>query len=319
VNGTEPSIQVVRPFSEAVELTKQILFRPFDLKKWFVIGFAAWLSHIGSGFNFNYQSNYSYNRRTGFHRDVEFQRLSDLLHRIPLSMLVLAIVVFVVLVVAVCILFAWLRARGRFMFTDCVVRNRTTIAEPWREFRRVGNSFFLFSLLIGFGFLLLVFVLVAPLIIVVGHHHEYRNLFLVGVIVAWGMVIFVLWIAWVLIGHLMIPIMYRRRILAWAACREAIALIGRYPDSITLYCLFWILIGFASAVVACVTVCVTCCVAAIPYIGTVVLLPMYVCLRGFGLLYLRQFGPNYDVWASIPQIAPPPLPPEPPPVPPLPA
>src|SRR2546423_2491982 len=97
----------------------------------------------------------------------------------------------------------------------------------------------------------------------------------------------------------MIPIMYRRRILAWAAVREAIALIGRYPDAITFYCLFWILLGVASLMIGCLTVCLTCCVAAIPYVGTVILLPMYVSLRGFGLLFLKQFGSDYDVWAGV--------------------
>ena len=315
MNGIEPTIQVVKPFTDAIELTKQILFRPFDLKKWFVIGFAAWLSHIGGGFRFNYRTNYPYDYRTGFHRDPTFQRVSDFIHRLPFPVLVFSIAALVILIVGLCILFAWLRGRGRFMFIDCIVRNRAAIAEPWREFRRLGNSFFLFSLLIGFGFLLLASVCVVPAIILVGHRHLYRHVFFVGAIVLWAMVIFVLAIAWVVIAHLMVPIMYRRRILAWAACREAIALINRYPDAITLYCLFWILIGIGSVVVACMAVCLTCCVAAIPYIGTVILLPLYLCLRAFGLLYLRQFGPDYDVWTGIPQIAAPTTPePQPPPL-----
>jgi hypothetical protein len=51
-------------------------------------------------------------------------------------------------VVLLIVLFAWLRARGRFIFVDCVVRNRAAIADPWKEFRAEGNSFFLFSLLV---------------------------------------------------------------------------------------------------------------------------------------------------------------------------
>ena len=43
----------------------------------------------------------------------------------------------------------WIGSRGRFIFTDCIVRNRGAIAEPWREFRREGNSFFLFSLIVA--------------------------------------------------------------------------------------------------------------------------------------------------------------------------
>jgi hypothetical protein len=310
----EPDIRVVKPFSDAVELTKQILFRPFDLKKWFIIGFAAWLSHLGGG-GFNFNTGYS--NRSDIRRNPVFQQFSDTLHHTPTWVIVLVVVVVVVLFLCLIILFAWLRARGRFMFVDCVVRNRAAIAEPWREFRRLGNSFFLISLLVGIGFLLVAAVIGVPLILLIGrHHHDHDyNLFLLCVILAFAVVIFVLGIAWMLIAHLMIPIMYRRRISAWPAVREAIALIGRHPDAITLYCLFWILLGIGSAVVACLTICLTCCVAAVPYVGTVILLPMYVCLRGFGLLFLKQFGPDYDVWAGVTTASEPP--PEPPPLAPL--
>src|SRR5213076_2244213 len=114
--GAEPKIEVLKPFSDAIELTKQILFRPFDLKKWFFIGFAAWLAHIRGDFNF--RSNYEYARRTGFHRVPAFQWLTDAVHRAPWWTVIFVIPVLIVLVVAVCVLFAWLRARGRFMFID---------------------------------------------------------------------------------------------------------------------------------------------------------------------------------------------------------
>src|SRR5436305_13993652 len=64
MNGVRPRIEIFRPFGEAFELTNKILFQPFDLKKWLVIGFAAFLSgHLaGVGFNFpspfgNFQSH----------------------------------------------------------------------------------------------------------------------------------------------------------------------------------------------------------------------------------------------------------------------
>ncbi len=48
-------IEIFEPFSRALDLTKLTLFQPFDLAKWFVIGFAAFLAHLGGGGNgFNY-------------------------------------------------------------------------------------------------------------------------------------------------------------------------------------------------------------------------------------------------------------------------
>jgi hypothetical protein len=75
--------------------------------------------------------------------------------------------------------------------------------------------------------------------------------------------------------------------------------------------LFWIGLGIASAIAACAVILATCCIALIPYIGTVILLPLVVCLRAFGLRFIRQFGSDYDVWAAMPEAppAPPSLPP----------
>src|SRR5439155_7660967 len=49
MNGSEPRIEIFKPFGEAFELTKLILFQPFDLGKWCVIGFAAFLAHLAGG------------------------------------------------------------------------------------------------------------------------------------------------------------------------------------------------------------------------------------------------------------------------------
>jgi hypothetical protein len=318
MNGTAPDIQLVRPFNEAVELTKQILFRPFDLKKWFIIGFAAWLSHLGGGGGGGGFNNFDRSHRGGgLRHNPAFRSLSDTIHHTPVWLTVLAVAVIILVILCLALLFAWLRARGRFMFTDCVVRNRAAVAEPWNEFRKLGNSFFMMSLLVALGFLVLSAVFVVPIAVLIhrsriAHHH--LDGFLIAGLILWVCLIFILAIAWGLIGHFMIPIMYRRHCLASEAFRAAITLINNYPGEITLYCLFWIALGIGTAVAMCVMVCLTCCIAAIPYIGTVIALPIYVCIRAFGLLYLRQFGPDYDVWATLPplHLATPELPPVPP-------
>ena len=42
-------ITFVDPLSRAVERMRQILFQPFDLVKWLVLGFSAWLAGLASG------------------------------------------------------------------------------------------------------------------------------------------------------------------------------------------------------------------------------------------------------------------------------
>src|SRR5205814_2448527 len=58
MNGVRPRIEIFRPFGEAFELMNKILFQPFDLKKWLVIGFAAFLSGHLAGIGFNFPSSF---------------------------------------------------------------------------------------------------------------------------------------------------------------------------------------------------------------------------------------------------------------------
>src|SRR5438046_8045718 len=97
----------------------------------------------------------------------------------------------------------------------------------------------------------------------------------------------------------MVPVMYRQRCLAPKAFGIVVRLIAAYPGEILLYCLFLIVLALATAIVACAATCATCCITAIPYVGTVILLPVFVLLRSFSLLFIRQFGPDYDVWANF--------------------
>ncbi len=312
MNGDGPRIEIIKPFEEGFEVMKKILFQPFELKKWFVIGFAAWLSNLGNG-------NYNFNLRGNDWKGVPgAQDLRDKISQIPHSLLILGIVVFIVLLLALLLVFAWLRARGRFMFVDCVVKNRGVIAQPWREFRKEGNSYFLFSLVVAMIVTILLAAAAIPVLLPIIRsgwaRPQLHDIYLICMIALWAAALALLVVAWGLVSHLMIAIMYRRHCSAGEGFRAALALIGNFPGEITLYCLFWIALTIGAAVASCVLILSTCCIALLPYIGTVIMLPIFVVLRGFGLCFIRQFGPDYDVWSANVE-APPVVPPIPPPLP----
>ena len=298
MNGAEPKIEIFKPFGEAFELMKKILFQPFDLKKWLVIGFAAWLATLGGGGG----SGYNYESKRG----QSVQKINEAIGQIPHPILVMGIVLLIIVVVMLIVLFAWLRARGGFIFIDCIAKNCAAVAEPWREFRREGNSYFLFSLAATLCFLLFAALLSAPLVFLAIRGRFYLSLhrdrvepYVLLVIALWVFVILLLVFIWALIANFMGPVMYRRRCRAYEAFRSVTSLIAAHPGEMLLYCLFLIVLALASVVVGCVVTCATCCVAAIPYVGTVILLPVFVLLRAFSLLFVRQFGPDYDVWAGL--------------------
>jgi hypothetical protein len=245
----------------------------------------------GAGGNFSYPSK----------RD-EVQKMNDAINQIPHPILVGGIVLLVVFVLVLIVLCAWLRARGSFMFIDCIVKNRGAVAEPWREFRTEGNSYFFFSLLVGFSLLLFAGLLSLPLVLpAIGNNDFLRthNVYLISAIAGWILMMILVILGWVLITSFMVPIMYRQRCRAAEGFAAATRLIAAHPGEILLYCLFWIVLALGSAMVGCIAACATCCIAAIPYVGTVILLPLFVLLRSFSLLFIRQFGPDYDVWASL--------------------
>jgi hypothetical protein len=120
-----------------------------------------------------------------------------------------------------------------------------------------------------------------------------------------------------LVTQFMVAVMYRRRCLARAAFMEVSRLMLSRPGVFVLYVLFVIVLLVAFLIGGTIVSCMTCCIAAFPYINSVVFLPVLVWLLAFKLLFLRQFGPEYDAWAPVEMPAPA-LPPDPPREPPSP-
>jgi hypothetical protein len=307
MNGPESRIEIFKPFAEAFDVMKRMLFHPFDLKKWLIIGFAAWLANLGSGGG---GFNFPYNQRE------DKQKLSETIGQIPHPVLIVGICVLVCLVLLLVVLFAWLRARGRFIFVDCIVRNRAAIVEPWKEFRAEGNSFFLFSLIVVL--VLIAVIAIGGLALVIpfiprGAHAQPGVGFWIGLSLFIFFAVFLAFI-WTLASQLMVPIMYRQRCRAQLAFAKALHLVSAHPGPVLLYVLFLLVLAVAAVVISCLVACATCCIAAIPYVGTVVLLPVPVTFSAFSLLFLRQFGSDYDVWAAfippefLPVLMPPPSP-----------
>jgi hypothetical protein len=296
MNGVRPTIEIFRPFGEAFELMNKILFQPFDLKKWLVIGFAAFLSgHLAGGFNFPSSfGNFKSHRTTPEAISLHFDQWKP--------WLVAAVVLGALFFFALVITLTWLKARGNFIFTDCVVRNQAAIVEPWREYRKEGNSYFLFLLAVMFAILLVAGLMLAS---VIGLGWLKQGAGETGSITSIGFLVF-LGLFWVSIlifvsvaTYFMVPVMYRRRCRVVEAFRDVTRLIWHHLGSFFLLCLFGAVLFLAVLMIGAIVTCATCCLAALPYVGTVILLPLFVCLRVFGLTFLRQFGPDYDVWASF--------------------
>ncbi len=309
---------MAEPVSPALERVKLMLFQPFDLGKWFVIGFCAWLAYLGEGggtANFHYNMNFgnhSHGNEADFRHGLEQAWgyvLSHLYWIVPVAAFV------ILLCVALGVLFLWLNCRGKFMFLHCVALNKAEVVEPWNKFEREGNSLFWFRLVLGLigAVLTLPFlVIIAVMILRMVLHGEAD---MGGIMTAAGLalVFFFLAIAFAIVKKFtvdfVVPIMFLRGGKCWAAWKEFYGLLSAHPGQFALYILFQIVLSIAIGVIVLgaiiITCCIACCLMALPYLGTVLLLPVLIFKRAYPLYYLAQYGPQYDVFPppSVPPIA----------------
>jgi hypothetical protein len=297
------SISATDPIGLAMSRTGRMLFKPFDITKWFVLGFAAFLAYLGEGAYTNANSF------PGPGGGKPGQTIPDVVEQIRQWFLLHAHwilpVAFVSLLVWIAI--TWIRARGKFVVLDGVAKNHAAIVAPWKRFRAEANSFFVFDLTLSLG-MTVIMVLVTMLTYAIALPDMRTNTFGAAAItaIAVGVGLFLLfgltYMVAVWIGEdFLIPLMYARSQTigpAWAEFRSRI--VPGHVGVIALYALMRVLLGIAAGTIVMFGTCLTCCIAALPYLSSVFFLPLFVFARAYSLLFLAQFGSEYAVTADIP-------------------
>jgi hypothetical protein len=302
------SVSVIDPIGPALERVRTVLFRPFDLVKWLTIGFCAWLARLGSGGGGGGGNRVQYRMdRESVRHDIDraWTYVSA-----NLDWIIPVAVVTVILFLGLWLLVLWLSSRGRFLFLSCVARNQAAVVDPWYRFQDHADSLFAFRVVLGLltGAAALVPLVVGGLVaslstVTLG----FNPLTIVG-IVAGGMYFAAVLIVSGLIGKFtkdfVVPIMYLHTSRAVAAWQILLDLLLVNKARFFLYFLIQIVIVIAIGALIVASVCCTCCCAAclfaIPYVGTVVLLPVHVFGRSYSLYYLAQYGPEFTVFEPEP-------------------
>jgi hypothetical protein len=281
-------IGYIEPLSRAWERMKFILWRPFDLGKWLVLGFSAWLAGLtdsagGGGWKYTVDEN----DLPGCMNRLGDGSLREVLLWLPL------VFVIVMAVAAILLVILWVSSRAKFIYLDNVVHNRAHIVEPWHRLRTLGNSLFLWRLLF-----IVVCGLVA-LMLTLSFSDAIAGLSYAAI--AFGVVILVAFaivagfVALMLEGFV-IPIMYKFDLSATEAWRYFLPWLKTRPWQFVLYTLFVVALAFGFVLVFGVVCLVTGCIVAFPYVGTVILLPLWVTYRIFSIEFLAQFDPGFDLF-----------------------
>jgi hypothetical protein len=298
-------ISVLTPVSQAIDRVKLMLFQPFDLGRWFVIGFCAWLASLGESGGF--PSNFGPHGGGQSGNGPNFRELMDetsnfVAHN--LYWIIPAVLILLVLAVAWGLLLTWLSSRGKFMFLHCVALNQAEVKRPWREFTSEGNSLFWFRFVLGLFATLLLLPLLAAILFIAARMLYRGHADGGGVVLAigFGLILIALAVCFGLIRKFtidfVVPIMFLRRTNCTTAWNEFLGLLGENIGRFTLYVLFQIVLRIAIVMLIVAAILMTCCIAgcliALPYIGTVALLPVPVFKRSYSIYYLAQYGPTYN-------------------------
>ena len=297
------SINVSAPLTRAWNRMTSALFKPFNLHTWLVVGFTAFLAGMADGHGgssgWRGRKNIDFGEFLGYPR-----RGLEWLYAHPGWFI--AIVFAVILAVVIGVLFLWLSSRGKFMFLDNVVRSQAEIAKPWHEFRKEGDSLFVWRLVFGFlGFAAFAVITVLFFISATRIYDDNRFsplpiLWLLGLAAVYLVLGLILGAISLALNDFVVPLMYRNRVSANHGWKLFLPLLTGHLGSFILYALivFALIIGFVIAVV--IAGFVTCCIGwfllVIPYVGTVVTLPFWYWLRAFGPEFLGQFGLEYALF-----------------------
>ncbi len=298
-------ITYMDPLSRAWKRMTKALFKPFDLKKWFVVGFTAFLAGLMDGYNGGNKVNSS------FHKDYnDFDKFFEFPHTAwnwLMNNTGWAILIFmgILCIIALILLLTWLSSRGKFMFLDNVMHDRAQVVKSWYDFKKQGNSLFLWRLCFGLicSFIFILF-LIQCLSLTKGiyetHFSEYIPLMtIVGMVLLGVLLIFIIAFIVMLVDSFIVPLMYKHNLSALQAWNKFLPLLSRH----LLYFILFGLLLFVIHIVLLMFIVVfgffTCCLGfvllVLPYISSVVLLPVSYTLRGFSVEFFAQFGSEFSL------------------------
>lgn len=296
-------ISFVEPLSRAWERMRRMLFAPFELARWLVLGFSAWLAGLASS---DWGGKLAGNVPDSLdeHDVVPFKvgELADAItdHLVWLPLILLAVLV----VAAILIALLWVSSRAKLVFLDNVVHERAEIVEPWRRFGRLGSSLFWWRL--GFAAIVLALVLAVLAVVILpvaaaSLGETLRGLSIAAIVLgalAIAVIALVALLTLLLLESFVVPIMYRFDLSATAAWRTLLPWLKRFPGWFIAYAVVIFLAAIAFQMMVLILCLFTCCIILIPYVGTVILLPVWVLYRAYSVEFLAQFHPDFDLFEA---------------------
>ncbi|MHB0999464.1 MAG: DUF7544 domain-containing protein [Armatimonadota bacterium] len=226
----------------ALDHTKEVLFKPFSLKKWLALGFVSlFASTMGgsSGGDFPDTDKISKNYDSS-------QGLQWIQHHWEL----LALATLAIIIIS--IFLVWISSVFNFIYTDQIVQNHGKIREPFARFKSLGTSYFWWSIVYGAAVIIAIGVFVVLPGLLIAASGSTSALGIIAIIFAVIMLIVIV-LASIIIGifarDFVLPTMYVRNIRVMQAWHEVLPLLKENAGQLVVYLLLLIAIGIASAII----------------------------------------------------------------------
>jgi len=314
-------VSAIKPMESAWRDMVSVLFSPFDLTRWLILGIPLFLINCGSGGG-NFNGNFG-NPGGGGSGPSPF---TDVVDWVDNNLHWVAAIILAVLLVLVVIgvLVAFLQSRGTFMLVDMLSTGVFSAGTAWGRTGALANSYFLFLISVQ------AISWVVPLIyffVILGWPFFRRVLlgdFVMGEIITIGIVMGLYFLLLMLplfllqfvVRNFSVPIMAATNQRVLAATRVAFGLISSAPGAVFVFLLLRIVLAIAAGFLMVMVAFLLCCllVGCIPVVGqyavAVVTAPIGIFLWCYSLRFVEQFDDRYKVLPEVVGMTPvPPLPP----------
>jgi hypothetical protein len=299
-------ISYIDSFTAAWNRMSKILFKPFDLSKWMVLGFSAFLAALMSGYPGLSNPGISRGNMGWINPEkiLEFPAVArEWLKSNPVwASLILAGIIFFL---AIIIILTWIDSRGKFIFLDNITNNRAIIVKPWHDYKTSGNSLFLWRIYFG----LICLIVIIPYL-VFGYSSVYKSYFsggwpemlsvLIGNVLIFLLIIIIISYVNMFLMDFVVPIMHKYNMKPMNAWIKFLGIFKKHFFHFLIYGAVKLILIIISGIFIILAGLLTCCIGyllfLIPYIGSVALLPVSVTLRAFSLEFLEQFGDDFKMF-----------------------
>lgn len=301
--------QYFEPLSKAWRRMVKALFKPFDIGKWFAVGFTAFLANLMEFGNGGGQGK----KGGGGFEDFslhDFFSLPEIMNNWILDNpgWFTFIISMIILVFIIVIVLTWVGSRGKFMFLDNVIHDRKLVKAPWKEFKTQGDSLFLwrlvylFVVLFIFGFY--IWFCYSTLQEMYFDYASDGMLITYGIFMGLGLILMFIISGYIglFLNDFVVPIMYKKGQKSMVAWGHFMVLFSKARGYFLLYGLFALFLFICVVILVVLFGLFTCCIGfvllVLPYIGSVITLPISYTFRAFSIEFLEQAGPDYQFFPA---------------------